>query len=114
LAVSIGNFLNEKYGIGTVAVELTDSYYNMLEMIKPRMYIVERAKAAMVRAGITPREKAIRGGTDGSRLSFMGLPCPNLPTGGHNYHGRFEYIPLEDMQKAVEIIVNVVRADTDD
>ena len=108
LAMKIGGFLNVKYGENTVITELQDTYYNMLEMIKPHMEIVERAKHAMEAAGVTPREEAIRGGTDGSRLSYMGLPCPNLPTGGANYHGRFEYIPLEDMQKAVEIIVNVV------
>jgi len=108
LALKIGIFLNDKYGENTVDVKLEDSYQNMLEMIKPHMHVVERAKRAMEKAGISPREKAIRGGTDGARLSYMGLPCPNLPTGGYNYHGRFEYIPLEDMQKAVEIIVNTV------
>ena len=107
LAQKIGDFLNQKYGENTVIIELEDSYLNMLEMIKPHMHIVDRAKQAMEKAGITPREAAIRGGTDGARLSYMGLPCPNLPTGGHNYHGRFEYIPLEDMQKAVEIIINI-------
>jgi len=111
LAQSIGDFLNKKYGDNTVAIELEDSYYNMLEMIMPHMHIVERAKRAMRQAGISPLNKAIRGGTDGSQLSYMGLPCPNLPTGGYNYHGRFEYIPVEDMQKAVEIIVNIIRAD---
>jgi len=111
LAEKIGEFLNVKYGENTVDIELEDSYHNMLEMIRPHMHVVDRAKRAMEQAGITPREKAIRGGTDGARLSYMGLPCPNLPTGGHNYHGRFEYIPLEDMQKAVEIIVNIARAD---
>ena len=110
LALKIGAFLNEKYGENTVAAELEDSYQNMLEMIRPHMHIIERAKRAMEQVGITPREKPIRGGTDGARLSYMGLPCPNLPTGGYNYHGRFEYIPLEDMQKAARIIVNVVAA----
>jgi len=110
LSQKIGDFLNEKYGENTVDVKLEDSYLNMLEMIKPHMHVIERAKKAMEKAGITPHEKAIRGGTDGARLSYMGLPCPNLPTGGYNYHGRFEYITLEDMQKAVEIIVNIVAA----
>ena len=109
-ARSVAKFLNGKYGENTVAAELEDTYYNMLEMVKPHMHIVERAKHAMEKAGITPREKAIRGGTDGSRLSYMGLPCPNLPTGGYNGHGRFEYVAVEDMQKAVEIIVNTVDA----
>ena len=110
LAGKIGEFLNGKYGDNTIQVELADTYYNMLEMIKPHMEIVDKAKRAMEKAGVTPREEAIRGGTDGSRLSYMGLPCPNLPTGGANYHGRFEYVPLEDMQKAVEIIVNIISA----
>ena len=110
LAQKTGEFLNSKYGENTVQIDLTDTYYNMLEMIKPHIEIIDRAKRAMEDAGITPRETAIRGGTDGSRLSYMGLPCPNLPTGGANYHGRFEYIPLEDMQKAVGIIVNIIDA----
>ncbi len=106
----IAAFLNKKYGKGTVFVKLEDSYYNMREMIEPHMYVVDRAKEAMKEIGLSPREEAIRGGTDGARLSYMGLPCPNLPTGGYNFHGRFEYIPLEDMERAVEILVNVVRA----
>ena len=109
LAKEICEFLNNKYGEYSVCVELEDSYYNMAEMITPHMHIIERAKEAMKKSGINPREKAIRGGTDGARLSYLGLPCPNLPTGGYNYHGRFEYIPLEDMQKAVEIIINIIR-----
>lgn len=111
LAAAIGVFLNQKYGENTVDVRMEDSYYNMREKIDPRIEIVERAKAAMEKAGIHPKEEAIRGGTDGARLSYEGLPCPNLPTGGYNFHGRFEYIPLEDMQKAAEILVNIVSAD---
>lgn len=111
LAAGIGDFLNKKYGENTVSVALRDSYYNMKEVLDKHMHVVERAKTAMRQAGITPREKAIRGGTDGSRLSFMGLPCPNLPTGGYNFHGRFEYAVLEDMQKASEILVNLIRAE---
>jgi len=111
LAVEIGRFLCAKYGENTVDVKQEDSYFNMREVIEKHMHVVERAKKAMRKAGIEPREKAIRGGTDGSRLSFMGLPCPNLPMGGYNFHGRFEYIPLEDMQKASEILVNIIRAD---
>ena len=109
LVRKIGEFLNAKYGENTVVLELEDSYYNMLEMIKPHFHVVARAKSAMEKAGVTPCDKAIRGGTDGAQLSYMGLPCPNLPTGGYNAHGRFEYIPLEDMQKAVEIIINIAR-----
>jgi len=108
LAVSIKEFLNEKYGKDTVSLEINDSYYNMKEKIEPCIHIVDKAKQAMRKAGIEPVEKPIRGGTDGSRLSYMGLPCPNLPTGGANFHGRFEYIPLEDMEKVSEIIVNIV------
>lgn len=100
-------FLNRKYGAGTVKLTLCDSYYNMREKIEPHMYVVERAKAAMTAAGMLPREVPIRGGTDGARLSFMGLPCPNLCTGGENYHGRFEYIPVEDMESCVEMIKQI-------
>lgn len=108
--ICIQDFLNSKYGEGTVSIEITDSYYNMREIIETKMYIVEKAKDAMRKAGIASIEKPIRGGTDGSRLSFMGLPCPNLPSGGANYHGILEYIPLEDMQKASEIIVNIIES----
>ena len=101
-------FLNEKYGAGTVTVTLRDSYFNMREKIEPCMYVVERAKKAMEAVGMTPVEVPIRGGTDGARLSFMGLPCPNLCTGGENYHGRFEYIPVEDMELCVRMLVELV------
>lgn len=97
-------FLNAKYGSGTVKLTIHDSYYNMREKIEPCMYIVERAKRAMETAGMTPRTVPIRGGTDGARLSFEGLPCPNLCTGGENYHGRFEYIPVEDMERCVDML----------
>ncbi|MBQ2893564.1 MAG: peptidase T [Oscillospiraceae bacterium] len=101
-------FLNQKYGAGTVELTIKDSYYNMKQCIEPCMYIVERAKKAMQSAGMTPREVPIRGGTDGARLSYMGLPCPNLCTGGENYHGRFEYIPVEDMEKCVSMLVGIL------
>lgn len=97
-------FLNQKYGEGTIILTLTDSYYNMREKIEPHMYVVERALRAIAGAGVTPSVVPIRGGTDGARLSYMGLPCPNLFTGGENYHGRFEYIPIEDMEAAVRTI----------
>ena len=100
----IARFLNEQYGEGTVTVTLTDSYYNMKEKILPVMYVVDQAVEAMKRAGMDPVAAPIRGGTDGARLSFEGLPCPNLCTGGENYHGRFEYIPVEDMESAVRIL----------
>lgn len=102
------NFLNKKYGPGTVELQLTDSYYNMKEKIEPVFEIVKLAQKAMEAAGVKPRITPIRGGTDGARLSFMGLPCPNLFTGGHNYHGRFEYIPVDSMKKAVDVILKIV------
>jgi tripeptide aminopeptidase len=103
------DFLNDKYGEGTVAVELKDSYYNMKEKILPHMHIVETAKQALLNIGIEPEIVPIRGGTDGARLSYMGLPCPNLCTGGHNYHGRYEYIPVQSMEKVVEMLKEIVR-----
>ena len=101
-------FLNRKYGAGTVKLTLKDSYYNMREKIEPCMFIVERAVNAMQAAGIEPRTVPIRGGTDGARLSFEGLPCPNLCTGGENYHGRFEYIPVEDMERCTQMLVELL------
>ena len=102
-------FINEKYGADTAKLTMTDSYYNMREKIEPCMYVVERAKAAMEAVGITPKTVPIRGGTDGARLSFEGLPCPNLFTGGENFHGRFEYIPVEDMEACVQMLVKLIR-----
>lgn len=101
-------FLNAKYGEGTVHVEIKDQYYNMKEKIEPVMHIVDTAKKAMEELDITPIIKPVRGGTDGSRLSYMGLPCPNLFTGGHNYHGKYEFICAESMEKAVEVILKIV------
>lgn len=92
-----------------IELTLTDSYRNMRSQIEPHMHIVELAKAAMQAADVTPRIKPIRGGTDGARLSFMGLPCPNLFTGGHNFHGKHEFIPLQSMEKAVTTLVELVR-----
>lgn len=101
---SAAEFLNEKYGQGRVEVTIKDSYFNMKKHIEPCMYIVERAKKAMEEAGITPKVVPIRGGTDGARLSYEGLPCPNLCTGGENFHGRFEYIPVEDMEACTRML----------
>ena len=101
-------FINAKYGAGTVELSLQDSYFNMREHIEPVMYVVDRAKEAMKKAGMSPVEVPIRGGTDGARLSYEGLPCPNLCTGGENYHGRFEFIPVEDMEKCVKMLVNIL------
>ncbi len=101
-------FLNRKYGEGTVTAQVKDSYYNMRKMVEPRMDIVDRAKQAMETVGITPITVPIRGGTDGARLSYMGLLCPNLCTGGANFHSRFEYIPVEDMEKITEMLVQIL------
>ncbi|MDD6371237.1 MAG: peptidase T [Eubacteriales bacterium] len=103
------DFLNDKYGPGTVEIALRDSYFNMREKIEPCMEIVDRAKRAMALAGMEPKEVPVRGGTDGARLSYEGLPCPNLCTGGENYHGRFEYIPVEDMEQCGKMLVNILR-----
>ena len=104
----IVDFLNTKHGAGTVDVKIVDSYYNMKEKVAPHIHLVDNAKLAMERAGVTPHVCPIRGGTDGARLSYEGLPCPNLFTGGYNFHGRYEYIPLEDMYKAYEVALNLV------
>ena len=101
-------FLNRKYGANTVTLTLKDSYFNMRQMIEPCMYVVERAKKAMKNVGMNPVEVPIRGGTDGARLSYMGLPCPNLCTGGENYHGRFEYISVEDMDLCTRMLVEIL------
>lgn len=100
-------FINHKYG-NIVSLEIKDTYYNMKEKIEPVMYIIDLAKNAMESVGIKPQIKPIRGGTDGARLSYMGLPCPNLFTGGHNFHGKFEYIPVFAMEKAVETILKII------
>ena len=107
LMQAAADYLNVKYGQGTVELILKDSYFNMREKIEPCMYIVERAAKAMEAIGVTPKTVPIRGGTDGARLSFMGLPCPNLCTGGENFHGRFEYIPVEDMEAVVDLLVRI-------
>ena len=109
LVKHIADFLNEKYGNNRIETELKDQYFNMKEKIEPVKYIVDIAEKAMIDAGVEPVKKPIRGGTDGSKLSFMGLPTPNIFTGGHNFHGIHEYIPIESMEKAVEVIVNVVK-----
>ena len=105
---SVADFINHKYGEGTVELTIRDSYLNMKQCIEPVMYVVERAKRAMEAVGMTAREVPIRGGTDGARLSYMGLPCPNLCTGGENYHGRFEYIPVEDMEQCVQMLIQIL------
>ena len=102
-------FIDAKYSEGTVRLELKDQYYNMREMVEPHMHIVDTAVKAMELAGIKPRIQPIRGGTDGARLSFMGLPCPNIFAGGLNFHGKMEYVPLRSMEKAAEVILNILR-----
>lgn len=101
-------YINETYGVGTVTLSMKDSYYNMRDKILPVYHMIETAKEVMESLDITPIIKPIRGGTDGARLSFMGLPTPNIFTGGHNYHGKYEYIPIPSMVKAVETIVGIV------
>ena len=102
------DFINAKYGENTCVLTIRDSYFNMKKCIEPVMYVVDRAKKAMQAAGMNPVEVPIRGGTDGARLSYEGLPCPNLCTGGENYHGRFEFIPVEDMEKCVKMLVEIL------
>lgn len=106
--IQIAEYLNLQYGKGTVELNLRDQYYNMIEQIKPVMHIVERAENAMRQAGIEPKISPVRGGTDGARLSFMNLPCPNIFAGGLNFHGRFEFIPVEALHAAVRVILGIV------
>ena len=103
------DFINEKYGEGTATVEIKHQYYNMRKEVEPHYHIVEKAKLAMEMEGIVPNIKPIRGGTDGANLSFMGLPCPNIFAGGHNFHGKMEFVPLESMEKASKVILNIIR-----
>lgn len=99
----------DKYGEGTVEIDLHDQYYNMREMVEPQKHIVDRAFKAMEEAGVKPKVSPIRGGTDGAQLSFKGLLCPNIFAGGHNFHGRYEYVPIRSMEKAMETIINIVK-----
>ena len=101
--------INDKYGAGTCSIEIRDQYYNMLNKIEPVMHIVERAKKAMLDAGVTPKVQPIRGGTDGAQLSFKGLPCPNIFTGAIDFHGPDEHVAISVMQKAMMTIVNIVK-----
>ena len=103
------NFLQRKYGEQTLTLALKDQYYNMRKMVEPHPQVIERARRAMIEAGVKPLVRPIRGGTDGSRLSFMGLPCPNIFTGGMNFHGRYEYASLTTMNRAMNTIINLAR-----
>ncbi len=109
LMQEVVRFLNEKYG-NIVHCEIKDQYYNMREQVEQHKFIVDIAEEAIRQAGVEPAVVPIRGGTDGARLSFMGLPCPNLFAGGHNFHGRYEYVILESMEKAIQVILNIIQA----
>ena len=103
------DFINRKYGEGVVTLEIKDQYYNMKKQVEPHYHIIEKAVKAMEDAGVKPNIRPIRGGTDGARLSFMGLPCPNIFAGGLNFHGKYEYVPVQSMEKATEVILNIIR-----
>ncbi|MBT8254809.1 MAG: peptidase T, partial [Bacteroidia bacterium] len=107
LVLQVASELNEKYGKDIITVEIKDQYFNMKEKVEPVKFIVDIAEDAMRQLGIEPIIKPIRGGTDGSQLSYMGLPCPNIFAGGHNFHGRFEYVPVESMVRATEVICKI-------
>ena len=108
IMASAAEFINRKYGAGTLELTVRDSYFNMKKCIEPCMYVVDRAKKAMKAVGMDPVAVPIRGGTDGARLSYEGLTCPNLCTGGENYHGRFEFVPVEDMELCVKMLVKIL------
>ena len=107
MMVQLANDLNTGYGNEVITVEIKDQYFNMKEKVEPVMHIVDIAEEAMKQLGIKPKIKPIRGGTDGSQLSYMGLPCQNIFAGGHNFHGRYEYVPVESMMKATEVICKI-------
>ena len=108
--LALAKKMNAKYGANAVECKLQDCYSNMKEYIMPKYEVVERAEKAMAKANVIPKIIPVRGGTDGARLSEMGLPCPNIFTGGHNFHGRFEYLPLQSLMKATEVVINLVEA----
>ena len=107
--LNVAAFLNQKYGEGTVVVDMKDSYYNMKEVIAPHMHLIDNAAEAMKELGIEPKVTPIRGGTDGARLSFMGLPCPNLCAGGENFHGKYEYACVQSMEKITELLIKIAQ-----
>ena len=109
LIQQVTDFINTKYGEGTATLVLKDQYYNMRGQVEPHYHIIEKAVKAMEMAGVKPRIQPIRGGTDGANLSFKGLPCPNIFAGGLNFHGKMEYVPLQSMEKATEVILNLVK-----
>jgi len=101
------NKINAEFGENTATIDIKDQYYNMREMVEPVMYVVDLAFEAMKAVGVKPNVKPIRGGTDGSKLSYMSLPCPNIFAGGHNFHGRYEYVPVQSMEKAMMVVVKI-------
>ncbi len=113
LFMQTAEFLNAKYGEGTIVLEMADSYYNMREVLEPHMHLVDNAAEAMRELGIEPIVSPIRGGTDGARLSFMGLPCPNLCTGGENFHGRYEFVCVQSMLKTTELLIRIAEKYSD-
>ncbi len=112
LLIRIVDHLNLKYGPRTVKISMVDQYYNMKEIVEPKFHIVKLAIKAMNAVGVTPKIVPIRGGTDGAKLSYMGIPCPNLFTGGHNFHSKYEFIPIKSMEKAVQVIVKIAELNT--
>lgn len=113
LLIDIVAFMNRKYGKGCFSLDLKDSYYNMKEMVEPHIQLVEKAKDAMIELGIEPMIVPIRGGTDGARLSYLGLPCPNLCTGGENFHGKYEYIAIQGMESVVQLLIHLAQSASD-
>lgn len=105
----VADYMNSKYGEGSVNLKIEDSYYNMKQQIEPHDFLIENVLKVYEKLNIEPKVQPIRGGTDGSRLSFMGLPCPNLGTGGHNFHGHFEYVCVQSMEKCVEVLIELVK-----
>ena len=108
--LALAEKMNAQYGANAVVCKLQDCYSNMKEYIMPKYEVVERAEKAMAKANVIPKIIPVRGGTDGARLSEMGLPCPNIFTGGHNFHGRFEYLPLQSLMKSTEVVINLIEA----
>ena len=108
LREAIAKDMNRRYGAGTLELTLRDSYYNMKEKILPHMHLIDTARRAMLTLDVEPIISPVRGGTDGARLSYMGLPCPNICTGGHNYHGCLEYIPVQSMEKVCDILMKII------
>ena len=109
MMVSLVEGLNRQYGDGTLKITVSDQYYNMREKVEPMMHIIDIVEQAMKDAGINPQVKAIRGGTDGAQLSFKGLPCPNIFAGGLNFHGPHEFLPIPNLEKASEVVVNICK-----